>query len=695
MENYNSSSSYPYDNSYGYPPYVPPPPNHPYPPLNSGPYPPPPYPSPYYPSSHSCPPTYQYPPSAPPATTHSDPLEYRYPPPSHSGPLPYPYQGYPVQPMIHPPPQPSLQHHSSFQYGSPQHHYQHSGSISYMEDQPNVPPRVNSFSGHHRQDSSASVGTGSITNHGDSNDNHPTYPSVYPPIEDLLTNVNLSGYHPSAPAAPNISDSPTKYQSLSGKYDNEATTIYGYPNNSVSSTSSWDTSFLGQTGSPHPALSHSTSFMDSPHSQNLQIVPSKGSLKVLLLHGNLDIWIHEAKDLPNMDMFHKTIGDVVNILPMGLSNKIEGHVTRNITSDPYVSISVTGAVIGRTYVISNNENPVWKQHFYVPVAHHAAEVRFLVKDSDVVGSQLIGTVAIPVEHIYSGAKVEGVFPILNNSGKPCKPGAVLSLSVQYTPIERLWIYHHGVGAGPDYYGVPDTYFPLRRGGTVTLYQDAHVPDGCLPNLKLDHGMQYVHGKCWHDIFEAIRQARRLIYITGWSVWHKVRLVRDASSASGCSLGDLLKSKSQEGVRVLLLVWDDPTSRNILGYKTDGIMQTHDEETRRFFKHSSVQVLLCPRVAGKRHSWLKQREVGMMYTHHQKTVIVDADAGNNRRRIIAFLGGLDLCNGRYDTPQHPILRTLQTVHIDDYHNPTYTGNAAGCPREPWHDLHCKIDGPAGL
>ena len=36
------------------------------------------------------------------------------------------------------------------------------------------------------------------------------------------------------------------------------------------------------------------------------------------------------------------------------------------------------------------------------------------------------------------------------------------------------------------------------------------------------------------------------------------------------------------------------------------MQTHDEETRRFFKHSSVQVLLCPRIAGKRHSWVKQK-----------------------------------------------------------------------------------------
>lgn len=143
------------------------------------------------------------------------------------------------------------------------------------------------------------------------------------------------------------------------------------------------------------------------------------------------------------------------------------------------------------------------------------------------------------------------------------------------------------------------------------------------------------------------------------------------------------------------------------------MQTHDEETRRFFKHSSVQVLLCPRSAGKRHSWAKQKvghdifffffifvfisfiffhdmtnardssfdfnffyflnsqEVGTIYTHHQKTVIVDADAGNNRRKIIAFVGGLDICDGRYDTPHHPLFRTLQTVHKDDYHNPTYT------------------------
>lgn len=36
------------------------------------------------------------------------------------------------------------------------------------------------------------------------------------------------------------------------------------------------------------------------------------------------------------------------------------------------------------------------------------------------------------------------------------------------------------------------------------------------------------------------------------------------------------------------------------------MNTNDEETRRFFKHSSVQVLLCPRSGGKGHSFMKQQ-----------------------------------------------------------------------------------------
>ncbi|KAI4389153.1 hypothetical protein MLD38_001409 [Melastoma candidum] len=667
------------------------------PPANTNPYPPP-YGYPQHPPpSYGPPPTAgygypQYPPPTPSPGHSSGHLGYHpYPPPGQPPPPTYPY-GYP--PPASAPPQPSLEYSSSFQYGPSHYHYQQPpDAYPPLESYPQTPSRAHSFSTHQlRQDSLGSSGGFSPGREGAVGSSG-SYRPMYPPLDDLMSGMRISDQFPSAPASPPAPSvmPPETYTPTHGGHAG----FYGYPNDSFSS--SWEENYSG----PHDAsglgpLVHSTSLNGSQHGsqhgQSTQIVPfSKGSLKYLLLHGDLDIWVNEAKNLPNMDMFHKTLGDVFSRLPGNVTGKIEG--MSKITSDPYVSITVASATIGRTYVMSNSENPVWRQHFHVPVAHHAAEVHFLVKDSDFVGSQLIGVVAIPVEQIYSGERIEGTYPILNNNGKPCKPGAVLSLSIQYIPMKNLTMYHHGVGTGSDHQGVPGTYFPLRKGGSVTLYQDAHVPDGLLPNIVLDNGMYYAHGKCWHDIFDAIRQARRLIYIAGWSVWHKVRLVRDAGFGEDSSLGELLRIKSREGVRVLLLVWDDPTSRSILGYKTDGIMQTHDEETRRFFKHSSVQVLLCPRVAGKRHSWVKQREVGTIYTHHQKTVILDADAGYNRRKIIAFVGGLDLCDGRYDTPQHPIFRTLETVHKDDYHNPSFSGNTVGCPREPWHDLHSKIDGPA--
>ncbi|XP_022882224.1 phospholipase D gamma 1-like [Olea europaea var. sylvestris] len=311
-------------------------------------------------------------------------------------------------------------------------------------------------------------------------------------------------------------------------------------------------------------LVYSDSMGGSQHGQGVEFFPSKtGSLKVLLLHGNLNILVKEAKNLPNMDLFHKRLGDMFG----KLGTKMEGKMSSKITSDPYVTIAVSKAVIGRTFVISNSENPLWLQHFYVPVAHYATEVQFVVKDSDVVGSQSMGAVGIPVEQIFSGERIEGTYPILNANGKPCKVGAALSLSIQYIPMEKLYLYHGGVGSDLSYQGVPGTYFPLRRGGNVKLYQDAHVPNSSLPNLLLSNGRPYQHGQCWRDIYDAISQARRLVYITGWSVYHLVRLVRDDPNTTNSSLGNLLKVKSQEGVRVLLLVWDDPTSRSIFGYKT--------------------------------------------------------------------------------------------------------------------------------
>ena len=64
--------------------------------------------------------------------------------------------------------------------------------------------------------------------------------------------------------------------------------------------------------------------------------------------------------------------------------------------------------------------------------------------------------------------------------------------------------------------------------------------------------------------------------------------------------------------------------------------------------------------------------------------------------MAFVGGLDLTGGRYDTPEHELFSTLRTDHDGDFRNRNIkkeepTSEHIG-PREPWHDIHSKVEGP---
>ncbi|KHN41861.1 Phospholipase D delta [Glycine soja] len=313
----------------------------------------------------------------------------------------------------------------------------------------------------------------------------------------------------------------------------------------------------------------------------------------------------------------------------------------------------------------------------------------------------MGTVKVPARRIATGAKISEWFPVLLPSGKPPKPDTALHVEMQFTPVSENLLYQRGIAADPEHNGVRHTYFPVRKGSSVRLYQDAHCTEsgeGKIPEIKLENGNVYRHGKCWEDICYAISEAHHMVYLVGWSIYHKVRLVREPTRplprGGDLTLGELLKYKSEEGVRVLLLVWDDKTSHDKVFLKTAGVMGTHDEETRKFFKHSSVMCVLSPRYASSKMSFLKQQAsvVGTVFTHHQKCVIVDTQAAGNNRKITAFIGGLDLCDGRYDTPEHRLFRNLDDVFDGDFHNPTFPAGTR-VPRQPWHDLHCRIDGPA--
>jgi phospholipase D1/2 len=70
---------------------------------------------------------------------------------------------------------------------------------------------------------------------------------------------------------------------------------------------------------------------------------------------------------------------------------------------------------------------------------------------------------------------------------------------------------------------------------------------------------------------AIAGAHHLVYLAGWSIYDKIKLVRDNNrpvpDGGNLTLGELLKKKSADGIRVLLLQWDDRTSNDYSLLKT--------------------------------------------------------------------------------------------------------------------------------
>ena len=58
------------------------------------------------------------------------------------------------------------------------------------------------------------------------------------------------------------------------------------------------------------------------------------------------------------------------------------------------------------------------------------------------------------------------------------------------------------------YSLPDTYYPIRPGCKVRLYQDAQCPTGA-PALQ--------ESGCFADIHNDLCNARKVICIAGWAL----------------------------------------------------------------------------------------------------------------------------------------------------------------------------------
>ncbi|RUS17342.1 hypothetical protein BC937DRAFT_90093 [Endogone sp. FLAS-F59071] len=226
---------------------------------------------------------------------------------------------------------------------------------------------------------------------------------------------------------------------------------------------------------------------------------------------------------------------------------------------------------------------------------------------------------------------------------------------------------------------------------------------------------YVDGKDYfHAISEAILAAKSEIYISDWWLSPEIYLRRPASQYSEFRLDRLLQRKAEEGVMIYVMVYKEMTyalTLNSVHTKTwlqelhKNIIEKFLEDDNTFeLRMSTYASLVNPEMFGSakasrsrgKRAWFNRRvifDVSVL----KKMFIVDYR--------LAFIGGLDLCFGRYDSHNHklcdnhigPGSHDKEVWPGQDYSNPRIKDfanvehheqpliNKDNTPRIPWHDV----------
>ncbi|KAI5777723.1 phospholipase D/transphosphatidylase [Geopyxis carbonaria] len=212
---------------------------------------------------------------------------------------------------------------------------------------------------------------------------------------------------------------------------------------------------------------------------------------------------------------------------------------------------------------------------------------------------------------------------------------------------------------------------------------------------------YVDGRDYfHAVSMALEAARDTIYIADWWLSPELFLRRPPGedAAKPWRLDRVLKRAAERGVKVYVIVYKEIAAA--LTCNSAHTKSAMEQLCPRGSKgHGNVVCMRHPD-----HSPLKHgADMTFYWAHHEKLIVVDG--------ATAFVGGLDLCFGRWDTRQHP----LADVHPDgvaaevwpgqDYNNnrvmdfqkvEDWTKNQLDKTvygRMPWHDVAIGFTGPA--
>jgi hypothetical protein len=241
-------------------------------------------------------------------------------------------------------------------------------------------------------------------------------------------------------------------------------------------------------------------------------------------------------------------------------------------------------------------------------------------------------------------------------------------------------------------------YPWSAGNQVQLYHDASSVAGG-------------GAGAFSDLDKAIDDAQHFIFVADWSFHAHMRLSQTLGTAVSDTVGAKLIRKARDNDKILIAIhtWDHTNAGAPDGQNDFG--DTHLENiTQLLFK--------APRPKNLR--WRASSRTGVGFSHHQKFVVLDTPAKDGRRTIKVFFGGLDLTKGRFDWGDHLILAgdpggggftstvayTRIGPHVfNDWYNAEFFpdddsengGNLKNTdqtlPRQPWHDIHAQLTGPA--
>ncbi|KAI9471840.1 MAG: hypothetical protein EXX96DRAFT_581892 [Benjaminiella poitrasii] len=226
-------------------------------------------------------------------------------------------------------------------------------------------------------------------------------------------------------------------------------------------------------------------------------------------------------------------------------------------------------------------------------------------------------------------------------------------NLEKVQMESPWIMNHRFGS----------YAPIRENAKAKWFIDGH-----------DY---------YEAVIKGILSARSEIYIEDWWLSPQLYLRRPPKGNEEYRLDRLLKRKACEGVMIYIVI-----------YKNVSVALPLDSQHTRDWMHN-----VHPNIIVQRHANFTSSP---FWAHHEKILVIDYR--------LAFVGGLDLCFGRYDTPDHDLTDyfpdniAYEIFPGQDYSNPRIKDfikvsqydmeliDKKCTPRMPWHDIHTAMTGP---